>query len=110
MEANVRTSWSHEPKPGQVERVRGRKGVKLRQRIKQEEPLCRECLARGHVSPAEHVDHIVPLAQGGTNERGGLSKVCGRRLDTCGRPGKIINCQNFEETEPNGHTRPPLFR
>ena len=41
-----------------------------------EEPLCRECLAAGRVTPATDVDHIVPLADGGTNERGNLQALC----------------------------------
>ncbi len=35
------------------------------------EPLCREC-----GRPATDVDHILPLARGGTNEAGNLASLC----------------------------------
>ena len=44
-----------------------------------EEPLCRSCEAIGRVTASAVVDHIVPLAAGGTDERGnkqGLCKPC----------------------------------
>lgn len=44
-----------------------------------EEPLCRACLDRGRTSPSEVVDHIKPLAWGGSDDRSnkqGLCKPC----------------------------------
>ncbi len=41
---------------------------KLRNRRLREEPLCRHCSAKGYVTAAEQVDHILPLALGGKHE------------------------------------------
>lgn len=49
---------------------------KLRAVVLAEEPLCRACLARGRTTPAEHVDHITPKAEGGTDERTNLQALC----------------------------------
>lgn len=45
------------------------------------EPLCRPCLAAGRVNGGApslplHVDHIVPLADGGTNLQENLQTLC----------------------------------
>jgi len=40
------------------------------------EPLCRECLKQGRLTPATEVDHIVPLASGGTNDLENLQPLC----------------------------------
>ena len=39
-------------------------------------PLCEECLKRGVYTPTEHVHHIVPLSEGGTNEEENLMALC----------------------------------
>ena len=36
----------------------------LRNSYIREHPLCEECLAKGIVTPAEHVHHITPFSQG----------------------------------------------
>jgi 5-methylcytosine-specific restriction protein A len=41
-----------------------------------EEPFCRLCLAEGLRVRADEVDHIVPLSQGGGNERSNLQALC----------------------------------
>lgn len=38
---------------------------RLRQAKLAEEPLCRLCLEGGRLVPAEHVDHVTPINQGG---------------------------------------------
>jgi 5-methylcytosine-specific restriction protein A len=53
------------------------KWKKLRDRRIQAEPLCRHCLAKGHVTPAEQVDHIIPRVQGGTDEWDNTQSLCG---------------------------------
>lgn len=40
------------------------------------EPLCRECWVHGRVTEATQVDHIVPLAEGGTNDPDNLQSLC----------------------------------
>ena len=50
---------------------------KLREAMLDAEPLCRHCAARGKVTPAHEVDHILPLRDGGTNDRDNLQPLCG---------------------------------
>ncbi|RSV15185.1 HNH endonuclease [Sphingomonas sp. ABOLF] len=57
-------------------RIRGRAGVKLRKQVRDEEPLCRLCLAEGRTRATEQVDHIVPLSRGGSNERSNFQGLC----------------------------------
>lgn len=40
------------------------------------EPLCRYCRARGHITAAAIVDHIVALSIGGSNSRDNLAPAC----------------------------------
>ena len=53
-------------------------GVWVRIRIMhlRREPLCRVCAAAGKITPADTVDHIVPLREGGTNEESNLQSLC----------------------------------
>ena len=39
---------------------------RVRERVLASEPLCRMCLAVGRREPARHVDHIQPIASGGS--------------------------------------------
>lgn len=48
----------------------------IRRRYIGQHPLCEECLKRGLAVPAEHVHHIVPLADGGTNDESNLMSLC----------------------------------
>ncbi len=60
-------------------RVRGRAGQKARAAVIAEEPFCRTCLANGLSVGTDEVDHIKPLAWGGTDTRSnkqGLCKPC----------------------------------
>jgi 5-methylcytosine-specific restriction protein A len=40
------------------------------------EPLCRHCLTAGYTVAATEVDHIIPLASGGTHDRSNLQSLC----------------------------------
>lgn len=44
---------------------------RLRVQVLAEEPNCRQC-----GRPAQHVDHITPLREGGTHERSNLQGLC----------------------------------
>lgn len=44
--------------------------------VKHEEPLCRPCKARAKISATTQVDHIVPKAKGGTDDRSNLQGIC----------------------------------
>ena len=49
---------------------------RLREAVLDAEPLCRWCSQRGRVTPAQEVDHILPLRDGGTNDRDNLQPLC----------------------------------
>lgn len=41
-----------------------------------EEPFCRECAKQKRIEAATDVDHIIPLARGGTHDRSNLQPLC----------------------------------
>jgi 5-methylcytosine-specific restriction protein A len=57
-------------------RLRGRAGMKQRQRRLLAEPLCRDCKAEGKVTLATVPDHIVPLAFGGSDTDDNIRCLC----------------------------------
>lgn len=62
---------------------------RIRSQTLQSEPLCRLCLAGGKTVPATVVDHIVPLAEGGTHESGNLQPLCKRCHDAIKTPADV---------------------
>lgn len=58
------------------ERLRGRAWVKLRRKLLAIEPLCRICKSEGRTTEAEEIDHIKPLAIGGSNDVENLRPLC----------------------------------
>ena len=64
------------PRPDVVPRLRGRKGMRFRQRFRSHHPLCVDCQAKGRVALAEHLHHVIPLAQGGTHDPENLEGLC----------------------------------
>lgn len=74
----TRTAWAP-TRSMPVKRVHGRAGQKARALVLAEEPLCRECSKAGRARAAAIVDHIKPLAWGGSDDRKnkqGLCKPC----------------------------------
>jgi 5-methylcytosine-specific restriction protein A len=71
-----RKAWA--PRAGRkaVERKRGRAGQRDRRQVIEEEPFCRLCLAQDTQRPTDVVDHIVPLAWGGPDERWNKQGLC----------------------------------
>ena len=63
--------------PGSTQREAGRPWQRKRERLFRSEPLCRICGALGRVSLATEVDHVVPLAEGGSNDDANLQPICG---------------------------------
>lgn len=59
-----------------VVRIRGRKGQEIRKAHLDNEPLCRECAKAGKVKIATIVDHIIPLAEGGTEDPSNKQSLC----------------------------------
>lgn len=54
-----------------------RRWKRVRARQLAREPLCRACRAMGEVTAAEHVDHIVAIADGGAPfDPGNLQSLC----------------------------------
>lgn len=60
-----------------VERLRGRAGQKQRQRrLDRTDGLCERCQAKGIVRLADEVDHINPLALGGSDADSNTRNLC----------------------------------
>jgi 5-methylcytosine-specific restriction protein A len=61
-------------------RLTGRRGVEQRRRILREEPLCRDPFGvhkeRREVVASEQIDHIKPLALGGSDDRDNKQALC----------------------------------
>lgn len=70
----------HKPKPWSSsvprERLRGATRQERRRRLFDREPLCRECLKYGRVTVATIRDHLVPLAEGGSEEPDNEQPLC----------------------------------
>lgn len=59
-----------------VERLRGRRAVAQRKRRLEAEPLCRDCKSAGIIRASSVPDHIIPLAQGGTDDALNIRCLC----------------------------------
>lgn len=59
-----------------VERKRGRAGQAQRRRRLALHPTCAECKKRGLVRPTAIIDHIIPLAFGGTDDDENTQGLC----------------------------------
>lgn len=49
---------------------------KIRNTYITKHPLCEHCQANGRVMPAQEVDHIIPLEDGGTHDEANLQALC----------------------------------
>lgn len=68
------SNWSK--RKSRHERGYGRAHELMREQVLREEPLCRPCTAAGRVAAAVIADHIVPKAEGGSDERGNYQGIC----------------------------------
>lgn len=60
-----------------TERLRGRAGQAQRlRRLQRTHGLCEDCTTEGRVEPANVVDHIKPLAHGGSDEDSNTRNLC----------------------------------
>ncbi|GAA3708435.1 hypothetical protein GCM10022268_17200 [Sphingomonas cynarae] len=57
-------------------RKRGRAGQRDRRQVLEEEPFCRICVDRGREVGSDVVDHIVRLADGGSDARSNKQALC----------------------------------
>jgi len=73
--AAPRKAWT-KPRWQPDRRKRGRAGQRDRAQVLAEEPLCRPCLEVGLTSPSEEVDHVVPLFEGGSDDRSNKQGIC----------------------------------
>lgn len=63
----------HDSTPG---RVRGRRGQRIRAQYLQLHPLCVMCLREGRTTPADEVDHVIPLFKGGEDTDDNKAALC----------------------------------
>lgn len=74
---------------GATERIRGREGAEIRDRILSRDQgicKCRECTSLGRLMPAHQVDHRVPLFEGGREDDGNryaINRQCHYEKTTC---------------------------
>jgi hypothetical protein len=59
-----------------VERKRGRAGQEQRRRRLRLHPVCAECKKRGIIRPTKIIDHVTPLALGGSDEDENTQGLC----------------------------------
>lgn len=51
-------------------------GTQRKAALRKSNYLCAPCLALGRYAPAVAVDHVVPVAEGGTNDPNNLQGIC----------------------------------
>lgn len=64
--------------------------MELRERHFRNNPLCVRCKAKGKITPAMHLDHVVPLAKLGADEEDNMQGLC-------------IPCHKEKTAEDFGH-------
>jgi 5-methylcytosine-specific restriction protein A len=62
--------------PGATPRQRGRPWARRRAAWLREHPLCAHCLQAGIIRPAQEVDHITPLCEGGRDDESNFQSLC----------------------------------
>lgn len=73
----AQSNWSQPYRKSAAERGYGNEWRKLRDRImKRDKRLCQRCLVFGLTVIANEVDHIVPKANGGTDDPDNLQSLC----------------------------------
>jgi len=71
------SGWMDERRGSSTERGYGGDWKKTRERImRRDKGLCQPCIRKDRVMPAKAVDHIIPKAEGGTNDDENLEAIC----------------------------------
>lgn len=89
-----RKAWTSPNRLKPTPRKRGRAGQRDRAQVIAEEPLCRECLKHGRSTATAIVDHIKPLAWGGSDERSNKQGLCVPCHDAKSKAERRIDRQN----------------
>ncbi len=71
-----RKAWASSRRGSRQSRGYGRAHEKMREVVLAEEPLCRECAKWGRIIPTTIADHIIPKAEGGTDDRDNYQGLC----------------------------------
>ena len=59
-----------------AKRARGRVGAAARERRLAAQPFCEDCLAHGDQRTATEIDHIIPIALGGSDDDDNIRCLC----------------------------------
>lgn len=68
--------YNHFDRSPAAKRRYGRAWQKIRNAYAAKHPYCEQCFAEGRMVMMEHVHHIKPLAEGGTNDESNLISLC----------------------------------
>ena len=77
----------------QPDRIRGRTLQRIRYRVLANNPLCVRCQAKGRITIATQVDHIIALVNGGSDDK----------HDDSNRQGLCDECHKVKTAEDMGH-------
>lgn len=73
------------------QRIRGRRLQTLRKRQFDKQPICQICLPKGFITLAVIRDHVIPLAEGGTDTDDNTQSLC----QSCSDENRIELGQSF---------------
>ena len=70
------TRRSPDDRPSAAQRGYDAEWRRIRKAHLKQHPLCAMCMAQGIEREGNHVDHIIPLAHGGTHDPSNLQTLC----------------------------------
>ena len=88
--------------------TRSRVPAALRRQVLTEEPTCWH---QGCTAPSEHVDHVIPVASGGSHDRGNLRGSCQHHnLSRGARPAPGTIAEGASGAAPSATPSPRALR